>query len=603
MVFPPIADHAVLGNGRTLALVTVDGVVNWLCLPRIDGEPVFDALLDADRGGRFSVSLRGATSTSRRYEPGTAVLHRSSRTAAGHVEFVECIHAHGGPTELEPDFEFIRKVVARHGDSIIDIVVDPRPDFGRGEGRFRRLGANRYAFESRSSNFVITSTRPLEIVDGGARLAASWSLAEADEAYVVMSQARVEPSPLPVVPAQAESALVATTDWWRRWSSGIHLDEVDDSMLRDWAVGLKLLCYPPSGAIYAAGTTSLPEWPGGGRNWDYRFCWLRDASLSIRALLHIGSNAEAGAFFFWLFYATQITRPRLEVLYDVHGRTSVAERVIPNVPGYRGSTPVRVGNGAVEQLQLDTYGALLDAAYVYVEQAGGFGRKEQKMLLEFGESAAELWREPDQGIWEKRGPPLHHTLSKAMCWVALDRLIALDRDGWLKAPVRRFEEQKAAIRAEIEQRGWCSDENSYSAQFDRYVPDASLLLLALYGYADPAGERMQGTYRALARHLQRNGHWYRYPHGRDGFEDPEGSFGLCGFWAVQFLAACGRIDEAEAQYERLLDTSSPDGMFSEQYDPASGTMLGNFPQAFTHVGAINAACELAAAKRRLRGGA
>ncbi|HET9659377.1 MAG TPA: glycoside hydrolase family 15 protein [Thermomicrobiales bacterium] len=415
-----------------------------------------------------------------------------------------------------------------------------------------------------------------------------------DRAYLSLSYSDDAPAVVPELGAAAWGRSRQTIDWWRDWADrctyqGPYREEVIRS-----ALALKLMCFAPSGAVIAAPTTSLPEEIGGTRNWDYRYCWLRDASFTLRALLDLGYDKEAAAYYDWLLHATRLTQPELQVLYDAYGEAHIPERELSHLDGYAGSRPVRIGNGAFGQLQLDVYGEVLDAVTRFILQGERLDRDTVHFLDGLGRTVCTRWREPDDGIWESRGGRAHHTHSKALCWVALDRLIRMHERYGLNFHVERFRTERAEIRAAIEARGYNDQIGSYTQVFDGETVDASLLTLSWYGYVEASNPRMISTCERIHERLAHGALLHRYERAmKDGLPGGEGAFGICGFWAVETRARGGDLEGARWAFERLLSYANDLGLFAEEIDPGSGAALGNFPQAFTHVGVINAALTLA----------
>jgi GH15 family glucan-1,4-alpha-glucosidase len=403
---------------------------------------------------------------------------------------------------------------------------------------------------------------------------------------------------LPPLGEWSRAAIARSVAWWRGWASRLRYDGPRRETVIRSALALKLLVYAPSGAIVAAPTTSLPERIGGDLNWDYRFCWLRDAAFTVRALFALGCPDEARAFVDWLLHATRLTQPELSVLYDVYGNKPADERILEELAGYQGSRPVRIGNAAAGQRQLDVYGEVIEAVAHFVRAGGTLDRDTERALCAFGEYVCRHWHEPDDGIWEPRSGAAHNTHSRVLCWTALDRLLRLHAGGYLRqVPVERFRSNRELIRREVEARAWNPRLGSYVAQLDGDRIDATLLLLSWYGF-EPAGTgRMRGTYARLREALGAgDGLLYRY---RTDDSPGEGAFGICSFWAAEYLAlGGGTAEEARDLFERVCAYANDVGLFAEEIDPSTGAALGNFPQAFTHVGLINAAVSLA---RRLEG--
>jgi GH15 family glucan-1,4-alpha-glucosidase len=592
-----IGDHAVIGDCRSAALVARDGTIDWLCWPRFDSPSLFGALLDP-HAGRWRIAPAGPFRAERRYVEATNVLETTFTAGAGVLRLTDLMPVASEEEKRDaffPDHQLLRQVECAGGEVEVEMVLDPRPAFATRPARLRQAGRLGLRIETGAALVLLRTDLPVTVdADGPVRARARLRPGEVVHASLTLDDEW--PAVAPPLGEAARATVERSVRWWRGWSSALAYGGPRREAVLRSALALKLLAYAPSGAIVAAPTTSLPERVGGDLNWDYRFCWLRDAALTTRALFGLGFAAEAEAFLGWLLHATRLTRPELRILYDVYGNRPEPERTLDHLAGHRGSRPVRVGNAAVDQLQLDVYGEVVDAAAQFVRHGGAFDGETQRMLRDFGTYVCRSWQAPDEGIWELRSGRAHHTHSRLLCWTALDRLVELHARGHLAgAPVERFRANRGLIRRELEERAWNPALGSYVSRLDGDDLDASLLLLAWYGFEEPGSERMRRTYARVRERLGAGGPLlYRYR----GTDSPgEGAFGICSFWGAELLAlGCGDAGEALAAFEALVALGNDVGLFAEEIDPGSGEGLGNFPQAFTHVGLINAAISL---ERRL----
>ncbi len=589
-----IEDYAAIGDCRSAALVGRDGSIDWLCWPRFDSPSIFGAILDPS-AGRWRIAPSAPCRTERQYIKDTNVLQTRFDTGAGIVVLTDLMPVAAEEEKdrlLMPEREILRIIECEGGEVEVDMVFDPRPGYGSRKVRCRRAGQLGVRLETGAGLLVLRTDIPLEMTgDGG--MGGRVRLSPGDAVHASLSFAADGPAVLPPLGEWSRAALARTTDWWRRWAACARYDGPGREMVIRSALALKLMVYAPSGAVVAAPTTSLPERIGGPLNWDYRFCWLRDASLTVRALFGLGYPDEAHAFVDWLIQATRLTQPELRILYDVHGNPPSDERTLDRLAGYRGSKPVRIGNEAAEQLQLDVYGEVIDAVTHFVRAGGTLDRETEGLLCAFGEYVCRHWDQPDEGIWEPRSGRSHNTHSRVLCWTALDRLLQLHAQGHLhRAPAGKFQENRKAIRSQVEARAWNPELQSYVAQLDGDRLDATLLLLPWYGFEDAGSERMRKTYQRIRESLGAGeALLYRY---HTGDTPGEGAFGICSFWGAEYLAlGGGTADQARELFQQLCGYANDVGLFAEEIDPASGAALGNFPQAFTHVGLINAALSLA----------
>jgi len=584
-----VQDYAIVGDGRSAALISRSGSLDWLCWPQFDSPSLFAALLDSAEGGRFSIAPTAPFRAQRSYAPDTNVLHTTFHAAGGELsltDFMPVRTLEDSRRGLSPEHELQRVVRCERGEVELEIVFDPRPDYARRRVKLRALGKLGLRAELSSGLLALMTDAPLS-PSGRAKV----KLRGGQALHFSLSLSAQGPAVLRPAGPHCDVALDETLRLWREWAARTRYEGPSREMVVRSALLLKLLQYAPSGAIVAAPTTSLPERPGGALNWDYRFCWLRDAALTARALYGLGHHAEAEAFMSWLLNATTLSRPRLHVLYDLYGRQPGPEQELAHLQGHGGARPVRVGNAARGQVQLDTYGEVVAAAAYLVESGGEIDRPTAGMLVGFGREVARDWMEPDEGIWEIRGPGRDFTHSRVLCWSALARLCELHQRGLLHAPVDEFSAVRDRIRQEIETLGFSEQLRTYTRTLAGGDVDASLLLLPWYGYCRADAPRMRSTWRRIRERLEvRPGLFRRYS-GKP--TKGEGAFGICSFWAAEYLAVGGgSLAEAQQQFEALLACANDVGLYAEEIDPETLEARGNFPQAYTHVGLINAALSL-----------
>lgn len=598
--FRPISDYAVIGDCASAALIASDGSIDWLCWPRFDSPSLFAALLDPSRGGRCVVRPSSAFLSSRHYLRDSNVLKTTFRTSSGVLELTDAmiVPLDSNADCLRPDHEILRSFACVEGTVEVELLCEPRFDYGRTVAACARRGALGWAFQSGRSLLTVRSTARLEPTPEGGALGRRLRLRAGETQQLSLLFDIAGPAALPPLGGPATERLRQTIHYWRDWSSHCTYAGRWRDLVLSSALALKLLTFAKSGAVVAAPTTSLPESLGGVRNWDYRYVWIRDASFIVRALVDLGYVAEGSAFIDWLLHSTRSTAPGLKVLYSVYGAHELHERTLPQLRGYRDSRPVRIGNAAVEQLQLDIYGTLIAAAHDFVRKGHALGPAEKRLLGRIARAVLKRWRCPDQGIWELRSGARHQTLSIALCWVALARTVALVQLGQLDLQTEPLERAQAEMREMIERDGYNSELESYTTFFADSRVDASLLLLPIFGYVAADAPRMNNTCRRIREELGRGSLVLRYDERfPDGIQQPEGAFLACSFWLIECLALAGELDEAEALFERVVRQANDVGLFSEEIDPDDGTALGNFPQGLTHMSLINAALRLEAARQ------
>lgn len=584
-----IGDYGLVGDTRTAALVSPAGAIDWMCVPRFDGQPLFGALVGGSEAGSFRLGPADpGPGPSRRYRDATVTLETAWERDGARLVLSDAMVAELGPRLLPPVL-LVRRLEAEGGPVPVTVEFRPRlgwdrrpPRFGRrGRALVGEWGATAVAVAATGDDPVVPDAPSTITVHPGRPV--TFALGAATREPLVL-----------VEPDAAWSLVGEDEERWRLWASEIDEDLPHRAAVVRSLLTLRLLTYSPSGAPVAAPTTSLPEDPGGSRNWDYRYAWPRDASIGVGAFLGAGRGQEARRFLAWLLHASRLDRPRLPVLFNLHGGHPPPERELSGWPGYAESRPVRVGNGAADQHQLDGYGWVLDAASLLNDAGHALYSETWRAMRGFADEVAKRWREPDAGIWEIRDDLVHHVHSKVMAWLALDRALRLAEHYRISARRRqRWRAEREALAVEIRQRGFDPLRQTYLRSYGSSELDAALLILPVVGMEPPDSPAVVGTVDAIHRELGAGGPLlYRYPPGRDGLTGGEGAFLPCSFWLVQALALTGRRDRAADAFEELMSCGGSLGLWSEEMDPTSRRQLGNFPQALTHAALVQAALAL-----------
>ena len=599
----PISDYAVLGDTESVALVGLNGSIDWCCLPHFDSPAAFCRILDAGKGGYFSVHPVGAFSAVRTYVGDTNVLATTFEAQHGVVRLTDFMavqpRSHGSAdVAAHPTHDVLRLVEGISGE--VEVEVTFRPTFGYASQPTQLFARPGGAVAQGPDDTLAMSCAVALEPSGDGGLAGRLRVSAGDRHWISLAYQRGKRDsvehPLADDP---DTALREAVEYWGRWSAQSTYAGPYEPLVRRSALVLKLLTFSPTGAIVAAPTTSLPEEIGGERNWDYRFSWLRDSSLLLSALQSLGHHAEAERFFEWLERVCIECREKLQIMFTIAGGTELPERVLDHLHGYRGSRPVRIGNAAADQDQLDVFGEILDAAHVHFSSGNRSPQPQAwELLRDLADRAARRWREPDRGIWEVRGPARHFLYSKLLCWVALDRAERLARRHGLGGDVERWRATAAEIRQAILTSGYDDRLGAFTQAFDHRVLDASALAIPLVGFLPATDPRVRSTAERIRSQLTAGGLVYRYAaeDARDGLSGGEATFALCSFWLVDNLALSGRVDEARELFERVTGYANDVGLLSEQIEPATGSLLGNHPQGFTHLGLVRSALAITKAE-------
>jgi GH15 family glucan-1,4-alpha-glucosidase len=604
----PIADYGLLSDCNSAALVSRDGSIDWLCLPRFDAPSVFARILDAE-GGHWSIGPAGEFTTERRYVDGTLVVETTFTTEMGSVRLRDALvfadGQRGHDLGLDTPHELLRSVEGLSGEVDLVLELAPRPEYGLVRPLVRRTDEGGRTFGG-PNQIALRAGVPVEL--DGATIRARFTVRAGDEIGFAVRWIPPEAAtpPEPTAPGDVARRIEDTIEGWRSWEADHDVYEGPHrELVRLSSRVLKGLTFRPTGAMVAAPTTSLPETVGGERNWDYRYAWIRDASLTLQALYIGACSDEAENFVSFMTSSAgggAGDEHSLQIMYGISGEHDLTERELPWLRGWRESRPVRVGNGAWGQTQLDVYGELLDALHLYHERLGELHPEIQRFVAELADAAAARWHEKDAGMWEMRGEPRHHLSSKVLCWTALDRAVKLAPALGAYAKAEKWAAERDRIREAILTRGWSEAKQAYAQSFDSDDLDAAQLLMPLVGFLPATDERMRSTIEAIARELTHDGLVLRYLNDEglnaDGLTGEEGTFTICSFWLVSCLAKAGELERAEALFDQLASYANDLGLLAEEIDPANGEQLGNFPQAFSHIGLITSAWEIDRAQAR-----
>jgi GH15 family glucan-1,4-alpha-glucosidase len=599
--FPPIADYGFLSDCHTGALIAPDGSIDWMCLPRFDSPSIFGALLDR-RAGSFRVGPYGLmVPLSVRYVPGTMIVETTWMTPSGwivvqdvltlgpwHQDHTDERSQTRPPTDQDADHMLIRLIECTQGSVQLEVVCEPMFDYGTEPAKWELCGRDWSAAQTTTCGLQLRVVSDLRMGIEGNRVRARHTMVEGERRFVALGWDDGLKGPGDI--RDAQSRVLATSHFWRDWLAGGRFpDHRWRAHLQRSALTLKALTYAPTGATVAAATTSLPETPGGERNWDYRYCWMRDATFTLWGLHALGLDWEADDFMQFVADLERNEDGALQIMYGLGGERDLQERILPELTGYEGASPVRVGNGAYMQRQNDVFGAVLDSVYLHTKMGGHIPQRLWSVIQDQARCADAVWRTPDQGIWEARGEPKHYVSSKLMCWVGLDRASRLAGYQGERDLSEEWQRSAKEIRSDILEHG-VSERGVFRQHYETDALDASTLLIPLVRFLPADDERVRATVLAIAEELTERGFVLRYKVDEtdDGLHGEEGTFLICSFWLVSALSEIGESQHAQTMCERLLSHGSPLGLYAEELDARTGRLLGNFPQAFTHLALLNA---------------
>ena len=598
MTYKRIDDYGLIGDMHGSALVSSDGSIDWCCMPRFDSPALFSRTLDSNKGGFYKLAPAKISSSTRRYLPNTNVLETSFTTSTGTGVLIDFMPVHRHvimsreSLEVTDSQRVVRILHCTKGRLDFEMDCYPKFDYGTIVPHASLSSPTTGMAHGGSEEVSVYCSSQLTVVNDGFR--SRGVIFEGEKIYsTVSNQVSFSRRSEPLTPAELDEELADTTAFWEDWAAQCTFQgEHREAVLRS-ALTLKALTYAPSGALVAAPTTSLPEVIGGERNWDYRYTWIRDATFAIYALSIIGYTGEARAFKNWLEWSTSGRARDLQVMYGLGGERRLTETKIPELEGYMNSKPVRIGNGAYDQFQLDIYGEIMDSAHIFRKFGGAVDADYWEYLRRVVNFVIDHWREPDEGIWETRGGRQHFVFSKVMCWVAMDRAIKAATDLKLPGDIEAWEKVRDEICNDVMSKGYSQERQAFVQSYGSDNLDAANLMLPLVGFIPATDPMMRSTIKAIQKELtNKQGFVYRYRKFDDGLNGSEGSFIICTFWLADNLIHLGQIDEARVLLDSLLNCANDLGLLSEEYDSATGNMLGNFPQAFSHLALINTAVQL-----------